>query len=406
MSRLFLKNELLDAQLLRAVGTAGSGGADLGECLATAQRIDERDLDSWFAQWSATAAVVAELAEREAAAGNRESARLAYLRASTYHRTAGVMLLGTPLDRRLVSAYRAQADMFQHAMALMDMPGELIAIPFQDTVLPGYFLCPARDGQPRATVVLTGGYDGTAEELYFANGAAALARGYNVLAFDGPGQGRVLTEQRLAIREDWETVVGSVLDYALAREEVDADRVALIGLSLGAHLAPRAASAEHRLAACVADCGAYDLYAAFLERLPGPMASPLLLERRLVRLAFGRLLALLAGKPTAGWALRRGMLVHGVGDPLAYIDALRAFTLRGRAPHITCPTWVCNAEGDEISRSAPQLVNALTCEKTYVRFTAAEGAADHCEQAARALYHARSFGWLDRRMHPAQPTNA
>jgi hypothetical protein len=88
MTRLLLKDELLDAQLVRAVGTAGSGGADLGECLATARRIDEQDLDSWFEQWSATAGVVAELAEREAAAGNRESARLAYLRASTYHRTA------------------------------------------------------------------------------------------------------------------------------------------------------------------------------------------------------------------------------------------------------------------------------------------------------------------------------
>jgi pimeloyl-ACP methyl ester carboxylesterase len=406
MSRLLLKDELLDAQLVRAVGTAAYGGADLGECLATARRIDERDLDSWFEQWSATAAMVAQLAEREATAGHRESARLAYLRASTYHRTAGVMLLGPPLDRRLVSAYRAQAEMFQHAIALMDVAGETIAIPFQDTVLPGYFFCPVRDGQRRATVVLTGGYDGTAEELYFANGAAALARGYNVLMFDGPGQGRVLTEQRLAIRHDWETVVGAVLDYALAREEVDPDRVALIGLSLGTHLAPRAASAEHRLAACVADCGAYDLYAAFLKRLPGPVASPLVRDRRLVRMALARLLAFLADKPTAGWALRRGMLVHRVDDPLAYVDALRAFTLRGRAPHITCPTWVCNAEGDDISKSAPQLMEALTCEKTYVRFTATEGADDHCEQAARALYHARSFSWLDSRLHPAQPTHA
>jgi len=346
--------------------------------------------------------VVAALAEREATAGNRESARLAYLRACTYHRTAGVMLLGAPLDRRLVSAYGAQADMFQRAVALMDLPAETIAIPFEGTDLPGYFFCPAADDQRRATVILTGGYDGTSEELYFANGAAALARGYNVLAFDGPGQGRVLTEQRLAIRADWEAVVGPVLDYALARSEVDADRVALIGQSLGAHLAPRAASAEHRLAACVADCGAYDLYAAFIDRLPGPLANPLLLERRPVRLALARLLARLAAKPTAGWALRRGMLVHDVEEPLAYIDALHAFTLRGRAPQITCPTWVCSAEGDDISESAPQLIDALTCEKAYVRFTAAEGADDHCEQAARALYHARSFGWLDSRLHPAQ----
>jgi len=110
VTRLLLNDELPDAQLVRAVGVAGYGGSDLGECLATARRIDERDLDSWFAQWTATA--------------------------------------------------------------------------------------------------------------------------------------------------------------------------------------PRAASQEHRLAACVADCGAYDLYAAFLDRLPAPLANPRVINRRRVRLALARLLEL------------------------------------------------------------------------------------------------------------------
>jgi pimeloyl-ACP methyl ester carboxylesterase len=404
VTRLLLNDELLDAQLVRAVGVAGYGGSDLGECLATAVRIDERDLNSWFAQWTATATAVARLAEEETAAGSHTSARLAFLRACTYHRTAGVMLLGAPLDERLVSAYRAQADMFARAAALMELPVERIEIPFGAGTLPGYFFCAAADGRRRATVILTGGYDGTVEELYFANGAAALARGYNVLAFDGPGQGRLLTERRQAIRADWENVISPIVDYALGRDDVDGERIALIGLSLGAHLAPRAASQEHRLAACVADCGAYDLYAAFLDRLPAPLANPRVINRRRVRLALARLLERVAAKPTAGWALRRGMLVHGVDDPLAYVDALREFTLKDRAAQIRCPTWVCSAEGDDISASAPQLVDALTCEKTHVRFTAAEGAGDHCEQAARALYHARSFAWLDDRLRPRQAT--
>jgi alpha-beta hydrolase superfamily lysophospholipase len=402
VTRLLLKDELLDAQLVRAVGAAGYGGADLGECLATAGRVDEQDLGSWFEQWSATATAVSELAEGEAAAGRPTSARLAFLRACTYHRTAGVMLLGSPLDQRLVSAYRAQADMFAAAMDLMELPVERIEIPLGNITLPGYFFCADANGRRRATVILTGGYDGTVEELYFANGAAALARGYNVLAFDGPGQGRVLTEQRQVIRADWENVVTPIVDYALGRADVDGERIALIGLSLGAHLAPRAASGEHRLAACVADCGAYDLYGAFLDRLPGPLANPAVIGRRRMRLLLARILDRVAAKPTAGWALRRGMLVHGVDDPLAYVDAVREFTLKDRASQIRCPTWVCSAEGDEISASAQQLVDALICEKTYVRFTAAEGADDHCEQAARALYHARSFAWLDSRLRPSQ----
>ena len=60
-----------------------------------------------------------------------------------------------------------------------------------------------------------------------------------------------------------------------------------------------------------------------------------------------------------------------------------------------CPTFVCNAENDPISSTAPELVAALTCPKELVTFTAAEGAGDHCESGARLLYHARSFGLLE-----------
>ena len=87
------------------------------------------------------------------------------------------------------------------------------------------------------------------------------------------------------------------------------------------------------------------------------------------------------------------MLVHGVPDPVAFVEAARDYTLAGRAELITCPTWVCNAELDDIGASAPQLVEALTCDKTFVHFTAAEGAGDHCEAGrARSTTGARSAG--------------
>jgi pimeloyl-ACP methyl ester carboxylesterase len=187
-----------------------------------------------------------------------------------------------------------------------------------------------------------------------------------------------------------------VLDYLLARTDVDGDWVALVGLSLGAHLAPRAASADHRISACIADCGSYDLFASALERIPGPLASGLAEGRKSAVLA--RVLGFLAAQPTAGWALRRGQLVHGVDEPIEYLLALRDYSLKGRAESISCPTFVCHAEGDDISASAPQLVAALTATpgNEFVRFTAADGAGDHCEAAARTLFHARAFAWLDR----------
>ena len=310
------------------------------------------------------------------------------------------MALSPATWTRAHAADARQREHFSQAFELLDVPAQRLHIPFEGGTLPGWFFPAADDDRRRATVILTGGYDGPCEELFLLTGAAALERGYNVLAFDGPGQGAALFEHELRMRPDWEIVVAAVLDVAVEHPAVDPDRVALIGLSLGAHLAPRAASAEPRLAALIADCGAYDLHEAFLSRLPGPLAAGLRDDRRWARRTTAAVASRLAAKPTAGWALRRGMLVHGAATPLEYLDALREFTLRDRAERITCPTWVCNAENDDIGASAPELVADLRCRHAFVQFKAADGAGDHCEAGARALYHATSFDWLDAILQP------
>ncbi len=96
-----------------------------------------------------------------------------------------------------------------------------IEIAFEGTTLPGYFasgsggpdLPPAGsdaewrrgsiDGR-RPLVISVGGYDSTAEESYFWNAAAATARGYHCVMFDGPGQGSLLIERGEPFRPDWE----------------------------------------------------------------------------------------------------------------------------------------------------------------------------------------------------------
>jgi hypothetical protein len=90
-----------------------------------------------------------------------------------------------------------------------------IRIPYEDTTLPGYLFAVNDSGGARPTVIYTNGYDSTAEEASFAIAAAAIDRGYNVVAYGGPGQGAVIREQGLQFRPDWEAVRGPVLDYAL-----------------------------------------------------------------------------------------------------------------------------------------------------------------------------------------------
>ena len=396
-----VRDELFDAQTLRAASAAIFGGAAIYECIAIARRVKGDDLASWHEEWKRAGDSAYSLGVTAEANGHTESARLAFLRACTYFRTAGSVYLEAPVDPRLTDSIARQRDAFRRALAHFSNPVDVVEIPFEGILLPGYHFRVADDGQRRPTVILLNGYDGTVEENYFYNAQAALDRGYDVLAFDGPGQGSVLVEQGVHLRPDWENVVTPVVDWLLQHPSVDPDRIALIGLSLGGYLAPRAASGEHRLAACIADSGFYDLFDSAVSRIPAPLRGQIPDgNATAVRMVEGLMDARLK-KPTEGWALRRVLYVNGVDTMIDYIRQEKDYTLKGHAEQITCPTLVCHAEGDDIAAQAPDLFDALTCEKQLIFFTEAEGAGQHCEVGARQLYLARSFGWLDSILKPA-----
>ncbi|MEO6116403.1 MAG: alpha/beta fold hydrolase, partial [Pseudolysinimonas sp.] len=283
-------------------------------------------------------------------------------------------------------------------------PPQVVEIPYAGTTLPGYYFRAAADDTLRPTMILVNGYDGTAEELYFTNGAAALERGYNVLAFDGPGQGAMIIDRGVPFRPDWENVITPVMDFTLGLPAVDPTRIAVMGLSFGGYLAPRAATGEHRLAACVSDCGPYDLFDASASRLPGFLAKQLPHGNATLLRLLDRLVKGVLSRPTAGWALRRNLMVHGLSDPLEYFRMAPDYSMKGREHLIECPTFVCSAEGDDLSVNAPRLYDALRCPKEYVQFAKADGGGEHCESGARTLFHQRAFDWLDRVL--AQPAPA
>lgn len=396
-----VKDAFFDAQALRAAATAPFGGADVLECIEIARRVKDGDLDGWHDEWRAAAERAEALGEEAEAAGQSTTAGLALLRATTYHRTAGTVYLSRPVDPRLSDSIARQTVTFRRALSHLAWESETVQIPFEGGVLPGYHLRVADDGARRATLILLNGYDGTVEETYFGNAAAALERGYDVLAFDGPGQGSVLVDQGITLRPDWENVVTPVVDWLIGRPGVDAERIGLIGWSLGGYLAPRAASGESHIAACVSDSGFYDLFESIAARIPAPLRGEIPDGNRVAVAAVEALMDAMMRKPTEGWALRRGLYVNGVDTMLDYIRQSRSFTLKGFAERIACPTLICHGELDDVSASAPRIFDALTCEKKeLITFLARDGAGGHCELGARQLYAARSFGWLDEILDP------
>ena len=85
--KFLFSNEAFSFETPRTTGFAAYGGADLGEVLGTAGKIEEGDEAGWHQAWKATAQRVAKIGEQALAAGHRVSAREAFLRASNYYLT-------------------------------------------------------------------------------------------------------------------------------------------------------------------------------------------------------------------------------------------------------------------------------------------------------------------------------
>lgn len=394
--KFLFDDESFSFETLRAAGFAGYGGADLGEVLVTARAIPEGDEVAWHREWKATARRVEALGRESLANGQSVSAREALLRASNYYRTAEFYRRVDPFDDPEVTELsRASRDTFLAAIGLFDFGFEQVHIPYLDTTLPGYLYLADDSGEPRPTVVYNSGYDSTLEESYFAIAAAALARGYHVLAFDGPGQGMAIREQRLVFRHDWEAVVTPVLDFALTRPEIAADRIALFGYSLGGYLAARAAAFDDRLAAVILDDGVFDFGSAVAGAMPAFLTQWIADGNTD---AVNQVLTLLMGFDTQiRWALRNGVWVMGVDSPAALPEVFGRYTLAGIADRITAPTLVLDAENDQFFKGEPQrvaeaLVNA---ETTLVSLREADGAGEHCHMGAMSRVHQVIFDWLN-----------
>ncbi len=390
--QLPLKNDFLAAQWLRAIGHTAAGGADIAECFAAAERVEELDTESWRSAWLGVADRVEREAARSAGAGCDVSAHAAWLRAANYYRAAALFLLNREDAPRLRETMGQQRETFAAAMAARPGWAEALEIPYEGRSLHGLFFRAPGDA-PSPTVIMTGGYDSTAEEAYFFSGAAALARGYNFVSYDGPGQGRAL-EEGMVFRPDWETVMAAVLAVVERRPEVRADRIVSLGSSFGGYLAPRAATGCHTIAALLADPGQLSVLDEARSRLPGPLARALPDGNRLMLRALERILAWRRRDPIKGWALRRGEFVHGVATPLEYLKMLAQYTSEGRLDRISCPVFVASAEADAIGVTAKRLFDGIKQPKTFRRFSVEEGAGEHCEAGARSLFNQIAFDWL------------
>ena len=92
---------------------------------------------------------------------------------------------------------------------------------------------------------------------------------------------------------------------------------------------------------------------------------------------------------------QRAPFVHGVATAGEAVRAMAPYSMEGHYEQITCPTLLTAAENDPLSALAPDFTARLGERGLLMRFTAAEGAGDHCELLNRPLANQRMLDWLD-----------
>lgn len=397
--KFYFKDQAFSFELLRAATYAGYQGAEIGECLATVANIEEGNFDSWFLEWKKTADRTYKTAEDCLRKKHKVSAREAFLRAHNYYRTGEFFLDGT--DERRMENFDKSVTSFEAGMQLLDSHFEIVKIPYEETYLKGYFYGAIEDGKTNLTkhpvLVFIGGYDSTLQELYFCGVAPAIKRGYHCLVFEMPGQGEALRKQNLFMRHDSEVPVKAALDYLETRTDIDMERLALLGMSLGGYFAPRAAAFEERIKACIAFNVFYDTFDSTINQ--NPQLSQILnlpIEKREQMLALAE-----EHNSNLRWMLNNGKWVFGLKHRYELFEEMKKASLKGIAGKIKCPVLLTMGETDHfVSKDQlDALLEEIKAPKTVRVFTIEEGAEEHCQEGNHALFHQVMFDWLDEVFH-------
>lgn len=275
-----------------------------------------------------------------------------------------------PRSAEKIARYRRYRDLFDTAFA--DGGARRHDVAYGGATLPAYFLA-AMTGAVRGTVLVHGGFDSLIEE-FFAIWQRIAAAGFDVVAFDGPGQGGARALSGLTFDHDWEKPVAAVLDhFGLASS-------ALVGISMGGHWALRAAAHEPRIRHVVAWPPVYDWLCRVPRALRG--ATRAMLRRRDFMRWSIRVRARLI--PTLRQVVDQAMYLVDSEDPIAVLDWFLAMNPQ-HLDSARVRQDVLLMVGEHDAFQPPALARAQAAALTGARslavrtFTAAEQADQHCQ---------------------------
>jgi dienelactone hydrolase len=390
----FFADAGFDYEARIVLGAAASGIGDVGLVLATLDRITDGDPQSWFDAWTALAADLAARGDEALGRGHLHTASWAFLAAAEYYAKALMFVDGLADQSVLLPIFRQGRACWEKVVDASQGRFVRVQVPYEDTTLPGYLLRPDATGAARPTLVMTNGSDGSLPGLLGYGAAEALARGWNAFLFDGPGQQSMLFEHGVPFRYDWEAVLTPVIDFLVARPDVDTSALTGYGISQGGYWITRAIAFEDRMVAAVADPGVVDVSASWTAHLP-PALLDLLNSGQKDAFNAAMTQAQASASPAAARTMAFRSKPYGMTDPFDLFTEVRKYQDRDAAGQLITPLLILDPDNEQFFPGQPrELYDLLPGEKVILEFTQAEGANFHCQPTGRQLTHTQMLDWL------------
>ncbi len=207
--------------------------------------------------WRKSAERHERLAKRAQAMGANATATHHYDHAVEGYRMAQhpIFFDNHPVKKAL---YKKLSEMVDRRSETASYPIERVEVPFDDgkTISCLYHMLP---GKPKAPVVIyVPGMDQSKEVFPKVSHNIALARGFHVIAIDGPGQGNSNMQKIRAVGDNYERAGAAVISWLMKRPEVDKKKIAIYGISMGSYWCLRLSSYDHRAAAVVSSVACFN----------------------------------------------------------------------------------------------------------------------------------------------------
>lgn len=391
-------------KLIGVLGDALTGGSDIAPILGISKDIKAGDMVDFGTQFQNLAISTKAQAESPENAFDPVNVRDTWFSAAQYFRNADFYNHGNWSNPLIETLWDEQTAAFDKALAALPIPGRRIQIPASNgnfTVEAIWYGVTDNGTTKLPTLIIGNGYDAAQEDSYHQYVVPALARGWNCITYEGPGQPTVRRNQNIGFIPHWENVVTPVVDWLFAEKAdvIDADRLVLIGNSFGGYLAARAAAFEPRLSAAILIGGVWDAYAAFTSQFPSEMLG--LLDAGNYT-EFDNIVITLrdTGKlPTgAAWGIDQGLWSFYTHSPSEFLTRCKEFQLKDVIDKINIPVFIGDAEFENFFQGQPQQVkDALGDKGTLHKFVGVAGY--HCQSGATQELVRTIFAWINKTLH-------